>query len=158
MMLPFKPSETQTHSGFASKSGMHGNEEQNEGWKMEVDSVIALELRPTGPEVVFGTGIFFDGVNNFDETKCTTPILAFEPAKVTTTFSETTDQMLFGTMIKDKHANLMVEFDMEEGTSILIQPEPIAIHVATITSLVVITVDPRVDVKVEKTKVAIMEK
>jgi len=153
VMLPFKPSETQTHFGFASKFGMHGSEEQNEGRKMEVDLVIALELRPIGSEIVFGTGIFFGGVNNFDETKCTTPISAFALAKVTATFSETTNQMFFGTMIKDKHANLMVEFDMEEGTSILIQLKPIAIHVATTTSLVVIIVDPRV----EETKAAIME-
>jgi hypothetical protein len=36
---------------------MHRSEEHNEGEKMEVDLVVALELQPTKFEVIFGTGI-----------------------------------------------------------------------------------------------------
>jgi hypothetical protein len=72
--------------------------------------------------------------------------------------SEIADQMLSSTTIKNKHANLVVKSGMEEGTSILVQPEPIAIHVAIALSLVATIVNPKVDVRVEETKAIVMEK
>jgi hypothetical protein len=44
------------------------------------------------------------------------------PTKVMVVFGEVIYWTLFDTTIKDKHANLKVEFSMEEGTSILVQP------------------------------------
>ncbi len=43
LMPPFDSSKVQTHSGFVSESNMHGSEEHNEGEKMDVDLVVALE-------------------------------------------------------------------------------------------------------------------
>ncbi len=42
--VAFKFGKTQTPFKFASEFNMHGNEEHNEGRKMKVDSVIAMEL------------------------------------------------------------------------------------------------------------------
>ncbi len=57
----------QAHFESASKSGMHGSEEQNEGRKMKVDSVVTLESQPTKPKIIFDTEIFFNATNNFDD-------------------------------------------------------------------------------------------
>ncbi len=57
VMSPFDFGKAQVQFGFASKPDMHRSEEQNEGEKMEVDLVVALELQPIKCEVIFGTGI-----------------------------------------------------------------------------------------------------
>ncbi len=57
VMSPFDFDKAQVQFGFASESSMHRSEEQNEGEKLEVDLVVALELQPTKLEVIFGTGI-----------------------------------------------------------------------------------------------------
>ncbi len=57
VMSPFDFGKAQVQFGFAFESSMHRSEEHNEGEKMEVDLVVALELQPTKFEVIFGTGI-----------------------------------------------------------------------------------------------------
>jgi hypothetical protein len=65
--------------------------------------------------------------------------------------------MLFDMIVKDKCANLVVEFDIEGGTSILVQPETIII-LATITlNLVFVMEILGVDVRVEEIKAITME-
>jgi hypothetical protein len=56
--------------------------------------------------------------------------------------------------VKDKCVNPIVETDMEEGTLILVHLGSI---IATLPSLVVVTEDLRVDVKVEETKAIVMK-
>jgi len=51
----------------------------------------------------------------------------------------------------------VVEFDMEERTSISIQPKPTFVPVVIAPSLPIAPVDPRVDVRVEVIKVMAME-
>jgi hypothetical protein len=58
VMSPFDFGRVQVQFGFTFESGMHRSEEQNEGKKMEVDSVVAFELQPTKPKVIFSTEIF----------------------------------------------------------------------------------------------------
>ncbi len=65
--------------------------------------------------------------------------------------------MFFGTTIKNEHANLMAEFDMEGGTSILVWPKIIVVPTAIVPSLIIAMEDLRVDVKVEETEATIME-
>jgi hypothetical protein len=60
-------------------------------------------------------------------------------------------------MVKDEHANLEVESDVEEGISIPAQFEPTVIPVATTPTLAIANEDPRIDVRVEETKATIME-
>ncbi len=59
--------------------------------------------------------------------------------------------MFFGTIVKDEHANSMVESHIEEGTLIPVYPKPIAILITTTEDLVV-------DVRVQETETTIMEK
>jgi hypothetical protein len=66
-MAPSKPGKLQTRSAF--EFGMHGNEEQSEGKKMEVDSIVAPELRPIESKVVFGTRVFSSATNGSCKTK-----------------------------------------------------------------------------------------
>jgi hypothetical protein len=61
---------------------MHGSEEQSEGRKMEVDSIVALESWPTQLEVTFGIGVFFGATNGFNKVKGAAPILTITPTKV----------------------------------------------------------------------------
>jgi len=65
--------------------------------------------------------------------------------------------MLSNMTIMDRHANLVVESNMEGGTLILAQLETIVIHVAITLNLVVATENLGVDVRVEETYVIIME-
>jgi hypothetical protein len=51
----------------------------------------------------------------------------------------------------------VVEFDMEEGISISIQPKPTFVPVVVAPSLLIAPVDPRVDVRVEVIEVMVME-
>jgi hypothetical protein len=74
--VAFKSGKTQTRFRFASEFNMHGNEEHNEGKKMEVDSVVAMELRPIELEVAYGTRIFSNVANGFGEPKGTILVLA----------------------------------------------------------------------------------
>ncbi len=60
--------------------------------------------------------------------------------------------------IKDGHANLVVESNMEGGTLILVQLETTAIHVAITPNLVVATKNLGIYVRVEETYVITMEK
>jgi hypothetical protein len=46
---------------------MHGSEEQNEGRKMKVDSVVTLESQPTKPKITFDIEIFFNAINGFGD-------------------------------------------------------------------------------------------
>jgi hypothetical protein len=64
-MFPFDFSKVQAHSEFVTKSDIHGCEEYNEGGQMEVDSVVALKLHPSGLEVTFGTKNIFNIANLF---------------------------------------------------------------------------------------------
>jgi hypothetical protein len=66
-MAPSKLGKLQTKSAF--EFGMHGNEEQSEGKKMEVDSIVAPELRPIELKVVFGTRVFSSATNGFGKQK-----------------------------------------------------------------------------------------
>jgi hypothetical protein len=50
---------------------------------MEVALVVASELQPSDPEVIFGIGVFFSVVDGFGKTEGITPISAFTPIKVT---------------------------------------------------------------------------
>jgi hypothetical protein len=58
MMLPFDFGKAQAHSGSASKFNMHGNEEQSQSEKMEVDSVVTLKVQPIESKVISSNGIF----------------------------------------------------------------------------------------------------
>jgi len=51
----------------------------------------------------------------------------------------------------------VVEFDMEEGTLILVQPKPIDVLVTITPSLATTMEDFGVDVKVEETKATIIK-
>jgi hypothetical protein len=62
--------------------------------------------------------------------------------------------MFSNTIVKNECSNPMIETSMEERTSILVHLESI---IATVLSLVVAKKNLRVDVKVEETKVTIME-
>jgi len=78
------------------------------------------------------------------------PILASTPAKDKAYFSGVVDLMLSNTTIKDEHANVVVEIDMEGGISIPVQPKSI---VANAPSLVLVIEDS----KVEEIEAIVME-
>jgi hypothetical protein len=80
-------------------------------------------------------------VNSSDEIKGAALVPAFALAKVLTFFGGTVDQTLFGMIIKDQCANPVVEFGIEEGTSILVQLEPTIVHVATTPTFVAIIME-----------------
>jgi hypothetical protein len=65
--------------------------------------------------------------------------------------------MLFGTTIKDKHANPVVESGMEGRISILVQPKATAIPTTMTPSLVAIMENLGVDVRVEEIEATFME-
>jgi hypothetical protein len=71
---PFKPSRVQTHSRSASKFSSERSEEQSEGSKMEVYSVVALEPQPIELEVNFSIGILSSIVYGFGEVEGASPI------------------------------------------------------------------------------------
>jgi hypothetical protein len=58
---------------------------------------------------------------------------------------------------KDERANLVVEYDMEEGTLISIQPKPISIPIVVVRIFPIGPIDLGVDVRVEVIEVTIME-
>jgi len=78
------------------------------------------------------------------------PILASTPAKTKTYSSGVVDLMFSISTIKDEHANVVVEIDMEEGISISVQPKS---NVATAPSLVLVIEDS----KVEEIEAIVME-
>jgi hypothetical protein len=75
-MSPFISGKAQAHSRSISKFNMHGNEEHNESEKMEVDSVVALELQPTKLKIIFSDGIFSSIADSSGKAKGATPVLA----------------------------------------------------------------------------------
>jgi hypothetical protein len=83
VMSPFDFGRMQAHSIFTFEFSMHGNEEQSESGKMEVDLVVALEPQPTKPEVTSDIGIFSSDVNSFGKAKGVALIPAFVPTKIT---------------------------------------------------------------------------
>jgi hypothetical protein len=56
-MSPFKLDRAQTHFGFAFEFGSKRSEDQNEGRKMEVDSMVTSKPQSTKLEVTFNIGI-----------------------------------------------------------------------------------------------------
>lgn len=50
---------------------------------MEVDLLVASELRPTDPEVILGIGVFLSVANGFDKAKGITPISTSTPIEIT---------------------------------------------------------------------------
>ncbi len=95
LMLPFNSNKVQTHSRFAFESITHGNEEHNEGGKMDVDLVVALESWPTEPKVTSNTEIFSDVVDNSSEAKGATPIPTSTIVEATTHFGGIIDPRFF---------------------------------------------------------------
>jgi hypothetical protein len=78
------------------------------------------------------------------------PILTSTPTKAKAYSSGVVDLMFSITTIKDEHANVVVEIDMEEGISIPVQPKSIF---ATAPSLVLVIEDS----KVEEIEAIVME-
>ncbi len=61
-------------------------------------------------------------------------------------------------IVKDEHAYSTVAINMEEGILILVQPKTTIILAAITPSLVVVTKNLVVDVKIEEPKATVMEK
>jgi hypothetical protein len=93
----------------------------------------------------------------FGEVEGVALVPTFALVKVIAFLYGTADQTFFSTIVKDEHANLVVEFDMEEGTLISIQPKPIDVLVTITPSLATTMEDLGVDVKVEETKATIIK-
>jgi hypothetical protein len=83
--------------------------------KMEVDLVVTLELRPTKHKVTFGIEIFFGAADDYGEVEGVAPVVASAPAKAITHFGGAINSTLFGTIVKDECANLVVVPNTEEG-------------------------------------------
>lgn len=64
--------------------------------------------------------------------------------------------MFFGTTIKDKHANLVLESGIE-GRTLMVQPKRTIIPTAITPNLVAIMENLGVDVRVEEIKATTME-
>jgi len=157
VMLPFDFGRMQTHFEFAFKSNTHGSEEQSEGGTMEVDSQVTPKSQPLELKVIFGNGIFFDVIDGFGEVEGVALVPTFALVKVIVFLYGIADATFFGTIVKDEHANLMVEFDMEEGTLISVQPKRIDVLVTITPSLATTMEDLGVDAKVEETKATIIK-
>ncbi|CAM6008870.1 unnamed protein product [Sphagnum balticum] len=157
VMSPLDFGRMQVQFGFASKFGMHRSEEQNEGKKMEADSMVTLESQPTKPEVIFNIGILSSVANVFGEAEGFALVQAFALVETITHFSGIVDSKLFGMTIKDDCANSIVETDMEGAILISIQLETTIVPIATAPSLVAATKGLGVDVRIEEIEVVVME-
>ncbi len=124
---------------------------------MEVDLVIALKSWPTKPKGTFNTRILSTITHGFNKIEGATPFPTSTPIEITTFFNGVIDHMLFDMIVKDKCANLVVEFDIEGGTSILVQPETIIILTTITLNLVFVMEILGVDVRVEEIKAITME-
>jgi len=102
VMLPFKLDKTLTHSRFAFEFGSQRNEEQNEGKKMEVDLVVALEPWPNKLEVTSDTRIFFNTANGSSEAKGATPLQAIMLAEAIAHSNGIADLTLFNMTAKEE--------------------------------------------------------
>ncbi len=102
VMLLFKLDKTSTHSRSAFEFGSQRNEEQNEGKKMEVDSVVALEPWPNKLEVTSGTRILFSIANGSSEAKGATPLQAIMLAEAIAHSSGIVDLTLFNMTTKEE--------------------------------------------------------
>jgi hypothetical protein len=83
-------------------------------------------------------------------------ILVFAPIEVTTHFSGLVDWTIFGMIIKDICANLVVKTSMENTISILVQLKTIVVHATIIPNHFATMKDLRVNVRVEETKATSM--
>lgn len=122
-----------------------------------MDSKVAPKSQPTKLKVIFGIGIFFDVVNGFGETKGVAPIPTFAFVKVIAFLGGVVDQTLFDMIVKDEHANLVVDSGMQERILFPVQLKPIDVLVAITPNLATTMEDLGVDVRVEETKATIME-
>ncbi len=156
-MPPFNFSKVQTHSRFTSKSDRRGNEEQIEGGKMEVDSVVALKSRPIEPKVTSNTEILSGVAHGFSKVKGAALFPTSMPINIKVFFNGTIHRMLSNMTVNNERANSMVEFDMEGGTSILVQLETIVFFTTITLNLVVVMEILGLDVRVEEIEATTME-
>ncbi len=141
---------------FTFESSMHRSEEQSEGKQMEVALVATLELQPTKLEVTFGTMIMSGATNIFGRVQGFVPIQA-SVLKATRHSDGVIDLMFSNTTTKDERAPPVVGSSMEV-TLISIQLETIIVHATTTPNSFVTIEDLRINVKIEVTKVMVMEK
>jgi hypothetical protein len=141
---------------FTSESGTHKSEEQSEGKQMEVDFLATLKLQPSKLEITFGTIIMSSATKKFGKVEGFVPIQA-SALKATAHSDGVVDPMFSTTTTKDERAPLVVGSSMEGVTFISIQLETIAVPATTTPNSFVAIEDLRIYVRIEITKVTIME-
>ncbi len=88
---------------------------------MEGDLVVASELWPIEPKRISHIRIFSNAINVYGKTKGFAPIKFFVIVELTTCSGGTIGLTLSCTIVKDEHANSVVETDVEGAISILVQ-------------------------------------
>jgi hypothetical protein len=141
---------------FTFESSMHRNEEQSESMQMEVDLVAKSASQPTELDVTFDTKIMSSVVDIFGRVEGFVPIQAFA-LKTKAHSGGVVDPMLSNTTTKDECAPPVVGSSMEGSTLISIQPKTIIVPTTNTPSSFVAIEDLRIDVRVEVTKVMVIE-
>lgn len=136
---------------------MDRSEKQNEGEQMERDLVVAPELWPIELERTSDARLFSNAINVYGKTKGFATIQVSTLVEATTCFGGAIDLTFFSTTVKDEHANLVVETNVEGATLILVQLKTIVVPTTIVLSPSTAMEELGIDVKVEVMKATIME-